>query len=178
MNAQNRLSEILRFLFERNWEEELTEEQEDELRDQASAVVQEYGWQEVYAATFEFLIKNCTTPEAVVNFAHLYFEFSWNERAIPSPHRFLGYLYFRVDCNPLKYDGDVIFDSLAISILPICGFREADLMVNPCYSPDLDPKIKAEVEIWKKNDLQVTHDEFNRTRDGLPLQLRLRRRGL
>ncbi len=52
MNAQNRLSEILRFLFERNWEEELTEEQEDELRDQASAVVQEYGWQEVYAATF------------------------------------------------------------------------------------------------------------------------------
>lgn len=154
MKVRKRLSETIRFLFARNWEDELSDELEDELREQASVVVREYGWHEVYAATFTYLAKNCASPESVVNFAHLYFEYYWNRKVIPSPHRFLAYLYFRVNCNPSKYDAIDIFDTLATSILPICGYQEADLMIDPRYTPELDPKIIAEIEAWKQRELK------------------------
>ena len=152
MNVSERLSETIRFLFARNWEDGLSEELEDALREQAFAIVQEYGWREVYAATFTYLTENCTTPESVVNFAKFYYDYDWNRKVIPSPHRFLAYFYFRVDCNPSKYDAIDIFDTLATSILPICGYQEADLMVDPRYTPELDPKIIAEIEEWKKSE--------------------------
>ena len=152
MSTNDRVLDVICFLFTRYWDEELTEEQEDDLYRQTSEAIHRYGWPKVYEASFKYLTEKCTTPESVVNFAHLYFEFDWYKKVIPSPHRFLAYFYFRVDCNPSKYDAIDIFDTLATSILPICGYQEADLMVDPRYTPELDPKIIAEIEEWKKSE--------------------------
>ena len=42
-----------------------------------------------------------------------------------------------------------ILDSLATTILPKAGYAEADLVLNPYYMPENDPKIQKEVDLLK-----------------------------
>jgi len=51
-----------------------------------------------------------------------------------------------------KYDSPGILDSLAITILPKAGYKEADLMRNTRYIPESDPRIIAEADILKNED--------------------------
>ena len=73
---------------------------------------------------------------------------------IPEPHKFLAYFYYMIDCQAKKYDGDYdMLYSLATNILPKAGYSEADLYLNPYYMPEQDPKILAEVEALRKQNL-------------------------
>ena len=48
-----------------------------------------------------------------------------------------------------KYDEADILDSLATSILPKSGCKEADLYNNPNYLPETDPMLLEAVEMYK-----------------------------
>ena len=144
------LSEKIKYLFDRYWDEELTDKQEDALQAIADDIVSSYGWDAVFVAAENYLHEYCLTPESAVNFAHNYWGYYWADKPIADPHRFLGYLYYRVNFEASKYDGADILDSLAITLLPNAGYKEADLMLNPRYMPESDPKIIAAANAFRK----------------------------
>jgi len=49
-----------------------------------------------------------------------------------------------------KYDDMDILDSLAVSILPKSGCKDADIYINPRYLPETDPLLLDAVEMYKK----------------------------
>ena len=140
------------FLFNRDWEEDLPDEEADAVADRASNLIKEYGWPKVFEAWNEYLHTKCPTPESVVNFATLYWRYFGEQYTIPEPHKFLGYLLYRVNCRMFDYDNGDIIDSLATEILPKAGYSEADLFLDPYYRADQDPKILAEVEKFRKHN--------------------------
>ena len=146
------IDRIIEYLFNRDWEEDLTEEQTISLQTSADNLIAKRGWKNVFESAVDYLHTKCVTPESVINFAHRFFQLFWNELPIPNPHEFLAYFYYRINDEVEKYDDVDILNSLAISILPKAGYREADLYLNPSYMPESDPKIRAEVEKLKKQN--------------------------
>ena len=144
-----RISETIEYLFNRCWNEDTTEEEEAALEQAADDLVSEYGWNRVYTEAVDYLHQKCLTPESVVNFAHLYWFYMWQEKPVPDPYAFLAYFYYRIDWQDGKYDDSDILDSLAVTILPKAGFRDADLFINPRYMPENDPVLQKEVEKLK-----------------------------
>ena len=140
------------YLFGRNWEDDLSEEELDEYISRAESLITKYGWPEVFNAWNDYLHTKCPTPESVVNFATLFWNYGGEERPIPEPHKFLGYMLFRIDCDILAYDNGDIIEAIATEILPKAGFTEADLFLHPYYAVDKDPNILAEVEYWKRHN--------------------------
>ena len=141
------------YLFNRPYDEELTDEQDEALLDRAQQQIIDYGWDKTFASWRQYLFSNCTTPEAVINFAHLFWSYGGYEYIIPDPYNFLVYMYYRIDMNVQKYDDMDILDGIAITILPKAGFDNADLMKNPLYSPLLDDRMKSEVEKFKNSEV-------------------------
>ena len=146
------LANRIHYLFDRNWDEDLSDEALDQLQQDADDLVAKYGWDNVYPAAIEYLHTNCLTPEQAVNFACYYWTYGWYEHPIPDPHKFLGYFYYRTNFETGKYDSMDILDSLATTILPKAGFSEADLVLNTQYMPENDPKIKYEVDLLKASE--------------------------
>lgn len=143
------ISEKIDYLFNRYWDERLPEDEEAALEQVADDLVSENGWGPVYSEAVKYLHLKCPTPESVVNFAHLYWNYMWHEIPIPDPYAFLAYFYYRIDWQASKYDDMCILDSLAINMLPKAGFRNADLFINPRYTPETDPVMIKEVEKLK-----------------------------
>ena len=143
----------INYLFDRYWDEDLSDELEDKLYQTAYDLVAEYGWEDVYQAAVEYLHSKCLTPEQAVNFASNYWNYGWYEHPIPDPYKFLGYFYYRTSFDTGKYDPMDILDSLATTILPKEGFSEADLVLNTQYMPENDPKIREAVEEYKKSGI-------------------------
>ena len=150
MTKQNLLQSETEYLFGRNCEDDLPEEILDDYIDRADNLIAEYGWPAVFEAWNTYLHTKCTTPESVVNFASLYWRYRGEQYPIPEPHKFLGYLLYKVNCKMFDYENGDIIESLATSILPKAGYPEADLYLHPYYAADQDPKILAEVENWRK----------------------------
>jgi len=146
------INEKIEYLFGRPWDEDLSDSQESELLDEAGQLVEKAGWPETYSAAISYLHEACVTPESAINFAHLFWDYGWYEKPIPDPHRLLAYLYYRINFEVEKYDSPGILDSLAITILPKAGYKEADLMRNSQYIPENDPKIIAEAKLLKSSD--------------------------
>ena len=140
------LSQAIKYLFDRDCDADMTEEEEDVIQNTADNLVKEHGWNEVFSAAGEYLRQNCTSPESVINYAVLFWNYGWYANPIPEPYHFLAYFYYRINWQAEKYDDRDILDSLAISILPKAGYRDADLSVNPRYMPENDPILKKEVE--------------------------------
>ena len=147
----SRLSEKIDYLFDRYWDEDMPEEDQDKLEQDADNLVAEYGWEKVYSEAVTYLHSKCLTPESAVNFASNFWTYGWYRFPIPDPHRFLAYFYYRINYETSKYDPMDILDSLATSILPKAGFSEADLFINTQYIPENDPKIRKEVEILRES---------------------------
>lgn len=147
--SERELKENIAVLFHRCWEEELSEEDQYALEEEAEKLVAKYGWSTVYEAVFEYLQSDCTEPESVINFAHLYWVYGWQDYAIPNPYDFLGYLYYRIEMDTEKYDETDILDSIATSLLPKSGYPEADLYENPSYLPETDPLLSESVEKYR-----------------------------
>ena len=143
------LKEKIKHLFQRQWDEELSEEEENLLYDEADNLVAEYEWVDVFNEAFDFLKTSSNTPEDAINFALLYWDYGWYEYPISEPHKFLGYLYYRIDFDTARYDFADILDSLSTTILKNAGFSEADLVLNTQYMPENDPKIIEAAEKYK-----------------------------
>jgi len=143
------LNKEIEYLYNRCWDEELSEDNQYNLEDYAEKVTKKYGWDKVYHAACNYFYTNCLGPESVINFAHLYWIYGWHEYSIANPYEFLGYFYFRIDMDTERYDEADILDSLATSILPKSGCKEADLYNNPNYLPETDPMLLEAVEMYK-----------------------------
>ena len=139
-------------LFNRSFDEELTDAEETALFDHSNALINKFGWKTIFNSWNNYLHKHCVTPESVINFANWFWFYEGHEHPIPNPHQFIAYFYYRIDNETQKYDASDILDSIATTILPKSGYREADLYLNPYYMPESDPKIRAEVEKLKKQN--------------------------
>ena len=138
------------FLFNRDWEEDLPDEEAEAVDDRAANLIALYGWQRVFEAWNDYLHTKCTTPEAVINFASLYWRYLGEQHPIPEPHKFLAYMLYKINCKMYDYENGDVIESLATNILPKAGYSEADLYLHPYYAVDQDPKILAEVEALRK----------------------------
>ena len=109
------LFEKIKYLFDRDCDEEMTEEEEDAIQKVADDLVAEYGWDEVFSETDQYLRRFCTSPETVINFAVLFWNYMWYENPLPDPYRFLAYFYYRINWQTALYDDR---DILAVPDLP------------------------------------------------------------
>ena len=146
------ISSMITYLFDRYWDEDLSDKEIDKLEQDAEDLVSEYGWEHVYPIALDYLHNKCIAPQDIINFASNYWTYGWYDHPIPDPYAFLGYLYYRINFETAKYDPMDILDSLATTILPKAGYRDADLYLNPYYMPESDPKIIRAVEEYRKKD--------------------------
>ena len=81
-------------LFNRDFNEELTDDQEEELEELFSETVSIYGWKETFNAIEHYMYLSCVDGFSANNFA-LWFSFYRCSEVgdIYNPYRFLGYLY-------------------------------------------------------------------------------------
>lgn len=138
------LQSKIKHLFECDWDEDLTEEQEDSYDDEADAIINTYGWDIVFEAANSYLRNNCKDPENVINFAHLYWIYGWHNNDIPNPYNFLAYFYHILDFKTAEYDDMDILNSLATTILPRAGYSNADTYIYTDYMPESDERMIAE----------------------------------
>jgi len=147
----NNLLETVINLFNRQWEELIDNEDElDKLQDTYNKTVDNYGWIETFETIENYLETNCLDGISTCNFANLFWYYNCSTpRQISEPFTFLGYMYYRVDLQPWKYDCSEVFDGIAYILLS--GTKDdhknhwfAD------YYPENDPKIIAAVEEWRK----------------------------
>ncbi len=125
-----------------------TDEEIIELEETVDKLITQYTWPKVYETWIEYLHTKCKTDADVVNFAQNYFDYA-RDRHIPDPIHFIAYLHYRV--NTLENDDAMqIFDSLAISVLENAGLL--DMMQNPLYTAERDPRIQAEIGIIKAQE--------------------------
>ncbi len=134
---------------------DMTEEQYDYLYEIIQWELSEFGWDDTFRSWEKYLFTECVSPESVVNFANLFWCYGGCEHRIPDPCRFLAYFYYRVgfdgktyDLNEDKYGVLGILDSLGVSVMLKAGFRHADLVENPYYTPESDPLITAEIKAF------------------------------
>jgi len=52
----------IEYLFDRPWDEDLSDSQESELLAEADRLVNDAGWPETYSAAVRYLHEICTTP--------------------------------------------------------------------------------------------------------------------
>lgn len=145
----NNIDNETQYLFNRLYDVDLPEEDDEALLERAHQQVIDYGWEKTFNSWKQYLFTKCLSPESVINFAHLFWCYDGCEYVIPDPYNFLGYMYYRINMNPTQYDVLDILDGIAITILPKAGYSDADLMKNPYYSPLSDEKIIAEVSKFK-----------------------------
>lgn len=143
------LYDNVKFLFNRKWDD-ITDEQYDILQKIYNILINEFGWETVFAEIDKYMRTECLDGESACNFANLFFLYNYDFKNIPSPYSFLGYLYYRMNLDPWKYDADVIMDTLFDKLLS----TENDEIHNPFwgtgYTPETDPDIIAEVEKLRK----------------------------
>ncbi len=143
------INEITKYLFDRLYSDEITDDEEDAILDQVDQQISEFGWDKTYASWKDYLMNSCNTPESALNFANLFWWYGGQDHPIPDPYQLLGYLYYRIGLNTDSYEVSSILDSLATNILPKAGYCEADLLHNPNYVPESDPQIIAAAEAYK-----------------------------
>ena len=113
------ISEITEYLFNRDYDEELTDEEDEALWDVAKQQIKDFGWENTFESWKEYLFSKCITPESVVNFANLFWCYCLGEYVIADPYNFLGYMYYRIDMNPNM----MILIFLTVLQLPYCQRR-------------------------------------------------------
>lgn len=151
MNQNEKILEVTTYLFScRHDDPAFDSDDSYEHSDAAQALIDEYGWKEVFPYWFDYLQKKCPTEDDVINFAHLFFYYGGSEQPLRDPYPFVSYLYYRV--NTAKYGADAtdIFDSIVIPLLSNIG--EISLENETDYVPEKDSRILSGVEAWRKAD--------------------------
>ena len=86
INGWKRIKKEIDYLFDRFWDEDLTDEEQEKLEQDSKDLVVKYGWKAVYSAATEYLHTKCKTPESVFNFASNYWTYGWHDYSIPDPY--------------------------------------------------------------------------------------------
>ncbi len=149
----NEIDKQTSWLFNRQYDDNTTEEQDNKILELAEEQISAFGWDETFKSWKKYLFTECKTPESAINFANLFWWFAPDKYSVPEPYEFLAYFYYRIDFNVEKYDDMGILDSLATAILVKAGHKEADRMFNADYIPELDPGIIAEAQACKSSGL-------------------------
>ncbi len=144
------LDETTKYLMTLDPYYDYTDEELDKIDALTEKIINQYTWPVVYQKWSSYLYNNCPTEENVIRFAHSFFCYG-SKQFIPDPLRFISYFYYRVDVTK-NQDAFDIFDSLAITILPNAGL--VNMMEEPCYAAETDPRIQAEIANWKRNEKQ------------------------
>lgn len=148
----NELLEVVDFLFDRQWDANIDDDEEDErLQTIYDNTVARYGWENTFESIDNYMRTKCLDGESVFNFVSLFFSYNCCEiRKIKDPYRFLGYIYYRMDLNPWKYDAVDLLDGIVKDLLSSPDDKSHDPFWNPDYIPEKDPEIIAEVERLRK----------------------------
>ena len=148
MNNKLDLQKTSEYILSQDAMKDYSDEEILQLEATVEQLISEYSWPKVYEVWINYLHTKCKSDEAVINFAQNFFDYA-HERHIPDPIHFIAYLYYRVDAhkNELAFD---IFDSLAITILPNAGL--VDIVQNPGYAAEADPRIQAEIAVIKAQE--------------------------
>ena len=141
------------WLFNRQYDDNTTEEQDNKILALADRQISAFGWDETFKSWKKYLFTECKTPESAINFANLFWSYGGQDHPVSEPYEFLGYFYFRIDFDTEKHDAGGILDSLAIALLPRAGYSYADPNINCDYVPELDPRIIAAAKAWKSAGL-------------------------
>lgn len=150
---KSELYDNISFLFNRHWDEELTDEEEEMLQDKYDILVNNQGWESVFCAIDHYMRSECLTGDAACNFAHLFWGYTCaNPRKIPEPYSFLGYLYYRVNSKPWDYDCAEVYEGLVFNMLSGEDDYNHNPFTNYDYIPEKDPEIMAEVEKLRKEN--------------------------
>ena len=115
------------------------------------ALISNYSWPKVYEVWVDYLHTKCKTDEEVINFARNYYDYA-HELYIPDALHFISYLHYRVNTHE-NDDAMQIFDSLAITVLEVSG--DVDMMKDPLYTAERDPRIQAEIEKIREQEKQT-----------------------
>lgn len=142
MNNHYTVEQMTEYLFSLDWDNDFTDDELEQLETMVNDTIAEYSWPTVYSAWCEYLHTKCNDDWSVVNFARHYWDYA-HERYIPDPIHFIAYLYYQVDTKT-NDDAMQIFDSLSIAILENAGLL--DMMKEPLYTAERDPRIQAEIE--------------------------------
>lgn len=144
------LETVIDFLFNRRWDEELSDKKTEGFQDIFDKAIENYGWEQVFKTINLYIRFNCLTGESIANFVNLFWEYTCKSpRKISEPYRFLGYLYYRVDLRPWDYDCAEVFDGLVYNLLSGEDDFEHNPFTNYDYMPETDPNIIAEVQKLK-----------------------------
>ena len=145
------ISEIINYLFDRPWDEDLNADEEEQLQNTYNAIIDNYGWPRVLSAIDQYMRSMCNDGISACNFAHLLWNYNYETpQQFSAPYCFLAYLYFRMDLDPKKYDAVDIMDGLAQELLSSPEDRSHDPFWNTDYIPEKDPLILSEVEKLRK----------------------------
>jgi len=141
------LKEVIYSLFNRRWDDDLSDEEEERFQNLYDSTVEKYGWEQVFDVIDQYMRDSCLTSQTIVNFVNLFWEYNCETpRKISDPYRFLGYLYYRVDCAE-------VYEGLVYNLLS----GEDDFAHNPFsnydYIPEEDPGLVAEIEKLKKENV-------------------------
>ncbi|MBQ3682329.1 MAG: hypothetical protein II922_04530 [Succinimonas sp.] len=150
--SSDKIDEQTHWLFNRTYGVS-SKEQRKETREKVKQQISEFGWENTFESWKNYLFTECKTPESAINFANLFWSYGGHDYTVIEPYKFLGYFYYRIDFDAEKYDELGILDSLAIDLLPKAGYSYADRLINDDYIPELDPKIIAQVEIYKSSGI-------------------------
>ena len=145
--SDRNLKETTEHLFDRRWDEDLSDEEEEGLQDMFDDAIEKYGWEQVFDAIDQYMRTSCLTSESTVNFANLFWGYTCvNFRKISEPYRFLGYLYYMVGSEPWKYDCAEVYEGLVYKMLSGEDEYANNPFTNLDYIPEKDPCIIAEIE--------------------------------
>lgn len=133
------------------------------LKKKTTRLVNEYGWDAVQQAFFCYVQTNCKTPEDIARTAYAYEGLGWNNKPVPDPYDFLGYLYYKAGFRKAPYRAACALDDLCITILPASGYPEANIYYHPYYAAEADPKMIAAVDRWRQREANEAGEDSNDT---------------
>ena len=84
-----------------------------------------------------------------MKFASLYWCHLYYRNKIDDPYDFLAYFYMIIDFKTNVYDDADTLDSIATTILPMAGYKNADLWYNPWYTVEANEEMHARVDKLK-----------------------------
>ncbi|MBR4749150.1 MAG: hypothetical protein IK083_06240 [Abditibacteriota bacterium] len=145
------INEIISYLFDRPWDEDLNDDDEEQLQIAYNDIIDKYGWQGVFPAIDQYMRTRCNDGITACNFAHLLWNYNYESpQHFSDPYCLLAYLYYRMDMDPKKYDAVDIMDGLAQELLSSPDDRSHDPFWNTNYIPEKDPLILSAVEKLRK----------------------------
>ncbi|ORX86956.1 hypothetical protein BCR32DRAFT_324677 [Anaeromyces robustus] len=148
------LKEVIDSLFNRRWDDELSDEEEEKFQNLYDSTVEKYGWEQMFSAIDQYMRGSCLTSDTTINFANLFWNYNCEiSRKIPNPYRFLGYLYYRVNSEPWKYDCTETYEGLVYKLLSGKDNYTHNPFTNYDYIPEKDPFLIAEIEKLRKENV-------------------------